>query len=78
LFPRTHEEEDQAVARGALAAFLALEGTSRSSAVASREDEVVLAALDALPDAALLDIEMPGGDGLAAATAYGTSFPPAE
>ena len=37
--------------------------TSRSSAEASREDEVVLAALDALPDVALLDIEMPGGDG---------------
>jgi two-component system, NarL family, response regulator DesR len=38
-------------------------------AEASRGDEVIPTALDALPDVALLDIEMPGGDGLSAAAA---------
>jgi two-component system response regulator DesR len=59
--------EDQAMVRGALAALLALEDDFEFVAEASRGDEVVPAALDALPDVALLDIEMPGGDGLAAA-----------
>ena len=59
--------EDQAMVRGALAALLALEDDFDVVAEASRGDEVVSAALDALPDVALLDIEMPGGDGLAAA-----------
>src|SRR3712207_378857 len=59
--------EDQTMVRGALAALLSLEGDIEVVAEASRGDEVVPAALDALPDAALLDIEMPGGDGLAAA-----------
>ena len=59
--------EDQAMVRGALAALLALEDDFEVVAEASRGDEVVPAALDALPDVALLDIEMPGGDGLAAA-----------
>jgi two-component system response regulator DesR len=36
---------------------------------------VVPAALDALPDVALLDIEMPGGDGLNAAAALKESLP---
>jgi two-component system, NarL family, response regulator DesR len=66
--------EDQAMVRGALAALLALEDDFEVVAEASRGDEVVPAALDALPDVALLDIEMPGGDGLAAA-ALGEKLP---
>ena len=53
--------------RGALAALLSLEEDMEIVAEASRGDEVVPAALDASPDVALLDIEMPGGDGLSAA-----------
>lgn len=59
--------EDQATVRGALAALLALEEGIEIVAEASRGDEVLPEALDALPDVALLDIEMPGGDGLTAA-----------
>jgi two-component system, NarL family, response regulator DesR len=53
--------------RGALAALLSLEEDMEIVAEASRGDEVIPTALDALPDVALLDIEMPGGDGLSAA-----------
>lgn len=59
--------EDQAMVRGALAALLSLEGDIEIVAEASRGDEVVPAALEAAPDVALLDVEMPGGDGLGAA-----------
>lgn len=59
--------EDQAMVRGALAALLSLEKDVEIVAEVSRGDEVVPAALDVLPDVALLDIEMPGGDGLTAA-----------
>jgi two-component system response regulator DesR len=59
--------EDQAMVRGALAALLALEGDIEIVAETSRGDEVVPAALEFGPDVALLDIEMPGGDGLGAA-----------
>jgi two-component system response regulator DesR len=59
--------EDQAMVRGALAALLALEEDIAVVAQAARGDEVLSAALAAQPDVALLDIEMPGGDGLAAA-----------
>lgn len=59
--------EDQAMVRGALSALLSLEGDIEIVAEVSRGDEVVPAALDAFPDAALLDIEMPGGNGLSAA-----------
>jgi two-component system, NarL family, response regulator DesR len=59
--------EDQAMVRGALSALLSLEEDIEIVAEASRGDEVLSAALDVLPDVALLDIEMPGGDGLQAA-----------
>ena len=59
--------EDQAMVRGALSALLSLEEDIEIVAEASRGDEVLSAALDTLPDVALLDIEMPGGDGLEAA-----------
>jgi two-component system response regulator DesR len=53
--------------RGALAALLALEGDIEIVAEVGRGDEVVPVALKVQPDVALLDIEMPGQDGLAAA-----------
>lgn len=67
--------EDQAMVRGALAALLALEKDVEIVAEAARGDEVVPAALEALPDVALLDIEMPGGDGLSAAAALKERLP---
>jgi two-component system response regulator DesR len=67
--------EDQTMVRGALAALLSLEEDIEIVAEASRGDEVAPAALDALPDVALLDIEMPGGDGLTAAAALRESLP---
>jgi two-component system, NarL family, response regulator DesR len=60
--------EDQAMVRGALSALLSLEEDIEIVAEASRGDEVLSAALDTSPDVALLDIEMPGGDGLEAAS----------
>ena len=67
--------EDQAMVRGALAALLSLEEDIEIVAEASRGDKVTSAALDALPDVALLDIEMPGGDGLGAAAALREKLP---
>ena len=67
--------EDQAMVRGALSALLDLEEDIEIVAEASRGDEVLPAALDALPDVALLDIEMPGGDGLGAAAALKEHLP---
>ncbi len=72
---RVQLAEDQTMVRGALAALLALEEDIEVVAEAARGDEVVPAALDALPDVALLDIEMPGGDGLSAAAALKASLP---
>ncbi len=59
--------EDQSMVRGALAALLTLEGDFEIVAEADRGDAVVAKALETDPDVALLDIEMPGQDGLEAA-----------
>jgi two-component system, NarL family, response regulator DesR len=59
--------EDQAMIRGALAALLAIEEDIEVVAQVDRGDRVVEAALKSSPDVALLDIEMPGQDGIAAA-----------
>ena len=67
--------EDQAMVRGAIAALLGLEGDIEIVAEASRGDEVVPAALESAPDVALLDVEMPGGDGLDAAAALREELP---
>jgi two-component system response regulator DesR len=67
--------EDQAMVRGALSALLALEQDIEIVAEVSRGDEVLPTALDARPDLALLDIEMPGGDGLWAAAALKEQLP---
>jgi two-component system response regulator DesR len=67
--------EDQALVRGALAALLRLEGDIEVIAEAARGDEVVPIALATQPDVALVDIEMPGGDGLSAAHALRERLP---
>jgi two-component system, NarL family, response regulator DesR len=67
--------EDQAMVRGALAALLSREQDIEVVAEVARGDEVVQAALASQPDIALLDIEMPGGDGLAAAQALQKARP---
>jgi two-component system response regulator DesR len=67
--------EDQAMVRGALAALLRLEPDIVVVAEVERGDEVVAAALDSRPDVALLDIELPGADGLTAAAALRNALP---
>ncbi len=69
--------EDQAMVRGALAALLSREQDIEIVAEVARGDEVVGAALATRPDVALLDIEMPGGDGFAAAQALRKALQPA-
>ncbi|HEY4871833.1 MAG TPA: response regulator transcription factor [Candidatus Dormibacteraeota bacterium] len=59
--------EDQAMVRGALKALLAMENDIEIVAETDRADEVLTLALQTSPDVALLDIEMPGGDGITAA-----------
>jgi len=59
--------EDQRMVRGALAALLAFEPDLEVVAQVSSGDQVVAAAEEARPDVALLDIEMPGIDGIQAA-----------
>jgi two-component system response regulator DesR len=67
--------EDQAMVRGALATLIGLEPDLEVVAEVSRGDEVLDAARRAAPDVALLDIEMPGGDGLTAAAALRDELP---
>ncbi len=67
--------EDQAMVRGALAALLRLEGDIEIVAEVGRGDEVVAAAQTTQPHVALLDIEMPGCDGITAAAALHAQMP---
>jgi len=67
--------DDHALIRTALAALLELENDFEVVAQVGRGDQVVAAALAADPDVALLDIEMPGMDGLAAAAALRQEVP---
>ena len=55
--------------RGALAALLSLEPDLEVVAEVGSGDEVLPAALEHRPDVALLDVEMPGMDGIAATAA---------
>ncbi len=67
--------EDQAMVRGALAVLLSLEDGIEVVAQSGRGDEVVDAAVRSRPDVALLDIEMPGLDGISAAGALHRALP---
>ena len=67
--------DDQVLVRQALAALLDLVDDFEVVAEVGRGDEVVAAARRSQPDVALLDIEMPGLDGLAAATALAQELP---
>ena len=67
--------EDQAMVRGALSALLSLEEDIEVIADVGRSDDVVPVARSVQPDVALLDIEMPGGGGLAAAKALHECLP---
>jgi two-component system, NarL family, response regulator DesR len=59
--------EDLHMIRGALVALLSLEEDIEVVAELERGDQVIDAALRAKPDVAVLDIDLPGLDGLAAA-----------
>lgn len=67
--------DDQEMVRTALAALLDLEDDFEVVAQVGRGDEVVAAVEAHRPDIALLDIEMPGLDGLAAAAALAREVP---
>ncbi|MDQ1578908.1 MAG: two-component system, NarL family, response regulator DesR [Microbacteriaceae bacterium] len=67
--------DDQALVRGALVALLGLESDIAVVAAVGRGDEVVDAATFALPDVALLDVDMPGIDGIAAAALLKRALP---
>ena len=67
--------DDQALVRGALAALLDLESDLEVVAQVGRGDEVVPAVREARVDVALLDVEMPGLDGIATAAALAAEVP---
>src|SRR6185369_8215739 len=67
--------DDQALVRGALAALLGMEPDLDVVAEVGRGDEVVAAARRERPDVALLDVEMPGMDGIAATAALRAALP---
>ncbi len=59
--------DDQALVRGAMAALLGLEDDLEVVAEVGTGDEVLEAALRTRPDVAVLDVEMPGADGITVA-----------
>ncbi|MEU4234132.1 response regulator transcription factor [Nonomuraea sp. NPDC026600] len=59
--------DDEHLVRGAIAALLDLEAGIEVIAQVGRGDEVLAAVVEHRPDVAVLDIEMPGMDGLSAA-----------
>src|SRR5262245_66361469 len=61
--------------RGALAALLRLESDIDVIAETDRADDIVRLAMSTRPDVALLDIELPGGDGLTAAAQLREGLP---
>ncbi len=67
--------DDQSLIRGALASLLGLEHDLTVVSQVGRGDEVVDAALASRPDVALIDIEMPGMDGIDATRALREALP---
>jgi two-component system response regulator DesR len=67
--------DDQHLVRGALAALLALEDDIEIVAEVGRGDELVEAAKESGAQVALVDVEMPGMDGLAATAALRAAVP---
>lgn len=67
--------DDQALVRGALAALLAMESDLEVVAEVGRGDEVVAGAREARPDVVLMDVEMPGMDGIEATAALHRALP---
>jgi two-component system, NarL family, response regulator DesR len=67
--------DDQALVRGALAALLDLEPDLTVVAEVGSGDAVVVAATEHAPDVALLDVEMPGMDGIEATRALKQACP---
>ena len=67
--------DDQALVRGAMAALLDMEADLKVVAEVGRGDEVVDAALAQDADVALLDVEMPGMDGVSAARELRRALP---
>ena len=67
--------DDQALVRGALATLLDLEPDMTVVAEVGRGDEVVAAARESRPDVALLDVEMPGADGIEATRELRAAMP---
>jgi two-component system response regulator DesR len=67
--------EDQAMVRGALATLLGLEDDLEVVAEAGDGAQAVATAIAVRPDVALLDIEMPGKDGIAAAAEIRAAVP---
>ena len=59
--------EDMHLIRGALVALLGLEADMQVVAELDRGDEIVAAALRVRPDVAVIDVDLPGLDGLTAA-----------
>jgi two-component system, NarL family, response regulator DesR len=67
--------DDQALVRGALAALLDLETDLEVVAQVGRGDEVLAAARSGSVDVALLDVEMPGLDGISVAAELHRALP---
>lgn len=67
--------DDQALVRGALAAMLGLEQDIEVVAQVSSGEEVLAAARESSPDVALLDVQMPGKDGISAAAELHRAMP---
>ncbi|MGW0828059.1 response regulator transcription factor [Streptomyces sp. NPDC002845] len=67
--------EDMHMVRGALVALLTLEDDLKVVAEVERGDRIVCTALDCEPDVAVIDVDLPGLDGLSAAAQLAQQLP---